>query len=59
MRTVLFAGGAMAIVFVVANFAIHLLDQPSDVAVACGYALFVALAAAGVGCILWLLRRQS
>ncbi len=43
MRKVFFAGAAMAVVFVVANRAIKLLDQPSDLAVAGGYFLLLTL----------------
>jgi hypothetical protein len=57
MRTVFLAGAALAIVFVVANRAIALLNQPSDLAVASGYFVLVALFAALAGTASWLWRR--
>jgi hypothetical protein len=55
MRNVLFAGAAAAVVYVVVNRAIVLLNQPSDLAVAAGYFLLLALVAlaAGVASRLW------
>lgn len=49
MRTVLLAGTAAAVVWLVAGYAIKLLNQPSDRSVAAGYFLLVGLVAAAVG----------
>lgn len=45
MRRVFFAGAAVAVVFVVANRAIVLLNEPNDQAVAAGYFLLLGLVA--------------
>jgi hypothetical protein len=47
MRKVFFAGAAVAGVFVVANRAIVLLNEPSNLAVAAGYFLLIAMVAVG------------
>jgi hypothetical protein len=57
MRNVFLAGAALAIVCLVANRAIALLNQPSDLAVAGGYFLFVVLVSALAGVASWLWRR--
>ncbi len=57
MRNVFLAGAALAIVVVVANRAIALLNQPSDLAVAGGYFLLLVLVAALAGLAQWLWRR--
>jgi hypothetical protein len=49
MRNVFIAGAALAIVFVVANFVLALLNKPNDLAVAAGYFVLVALVAAIAG----------
>jgi len=49
MRKVLFAGAAAVVVYQLVNRAISLLNTPSDMAVAAGYFLLVALVALGVG----------
>ena len=46
MRNVFFAGMALAVVFVVANFAIKLLNMPNDWSVMAGYLLLLALVSA-------------
>ncbi len=43
MRRVFFAGAALAFVFVVANLAIRLLNEPNDWTVAAGYLLLLTL----------------
>jgi hypothetical protein len=48
MRSVFFAGAAAAVVFVVLNRAIALLNEPSDLAVGAGYLLLLALLAMAV-----------
>ena len=57
MRNVFLAGAALAIVFIVANVAIALLNQPNDLAVTAGYFVLVALVAAVSGAATWLWRR--
>jgi hypothetical protein len=57
MRNVFLAGAALAIVVVVANRAIALLNQPSDLAVAGGYFLLLVLVSALAGLAQWLWRR--
>jgi hypothetical protein len=57
MRNVFLAGATLAIVFVVANRAIALLNQPSDLAVAGGYFLVLVLVSALAGLAQWLWRR--
>jgi len=58
MRKVFFAGTAMAVVFLLANLAIKLLDQPSDLSVAAGYFLLLGLVSAGVGVVSRLVSRR-
>ena len=57
MRNVFLAGAALAIVFVVANSAIALLNRPSDLSVAGGYFLVLVLVSALAGLARWLWRR--
>jgi hypothetical protein len=57
MRTVFVAGAAAAIVFVLLNRAIWLLNRPSDLAVAAGYILLLALFSLAVGFVTRLWRR--
>jgi hypothetical protein len=45
------AGVVLAFVMVIATLALHLLNQPSDVAVAFGYLILLAILAAAVGVI--------
>jgi hypothetical protein len=58
MRNVFFAGAAAAVVFVVVNRAISLLNEPSDLAVTAGYFLLLALVALGAGVVSRLWRRS-
>jgi hypothetical protein len=58
MRNVVYAGAAAAVVFVTANFAIRLLNEPSDLGVAAGYFLLLGLVAAAVGVVARMWRRQ-
>ena len=58
MRKIFFAGSAMAAAFVVANFAIQLLNRPSDLAVGAGYFLLLALVSVSAGLASWWIRRQ-
>jgi hypothetical protein len=58
MRSVLIAGAAAAVVCVAVNRALALLNQPSDLAVAGGYFLLVAVAAAIAGAAARLGRRS-
>jgi hypothetical protein len=55
MRRVFFAGVAASAVVAVMSFAIGLLNQPSDLAVAEGYFVLLALvsAASGVAANIW------
>lgn len=58
MRKVFLAGAALAFVFVAVNRAIVLLNEPSDLAVAAGYFVLLALVSGAVG--VWSrLRRRS
>ena len=57
MRNVFLAGTGVAVVYIVVNRAIVLLNQPSDLAVAGGYFLMLTLLAALVGAGSWLWRR--
>jgi len=57
MRTVFFAGAAAAFVFLALNRAIVLLNRPSDLAVAGGYVLLLALFVLAAGLISRLWRR--
>lgn len=57
MRKVFFAGAAVAVVFVVANRAITLLNKTSDLSVAAGYFLLLALVSVASGLASWLWRR--
>lgn len=45
MRIILFAGAAAAVVYLLLNRAIALLNEPSDLAVGAGYFLLLALVA--------------
>ena len=58
MRKVFLAGAAVAVVYVVADRVIRLLNEPSDLSVAAGYFLLVALVSAATGAVAWLGRRQ-
>jgi hypothetical protein len=55
MRSVFFAGTVAALLFVAVNRALYLLNQPSDLAVAGGYFLLLAIVAvlAGIARRLW------
>jgi hypothetical protein len=57
MRTVFIAGAAAAIVFVLLNRAIWLLNRPSDFDVTCGYFLLLALISLALGFVTRLWRR--
>jgi hypothetical protein len=57
MRRMFLAGAAVAVVYVVADRAIRLLNEPSDVSVAAGYFLLLALASVAAGAAAWLWRR--
>ena len=57
MRKVFFAGVALAVVFLVANFAIELLDVPDDWSVMAGYCLLLALVSALCGVLYRIWRR--
>jgi hypothetical protein len=57
MRTVCFAGVALAVVFLVANFAIELLNVPNDWSVMAGYFLLLALVSALCGALYRMWRR--
>ena len=57
MRNVFLAGIGAAVVYIVVNRAIVLLNQPSDLAVAGGYFLMLTLLAALGGAASWLWRR--
>lgn len=57
MRKVFFAGLALAVVFVVANFAIKLLDTPNDWSVMAGYFLLLALVSVLCGALYRIWRR--
>jgi hypothetical protein len=57
MRTVFVAGIALAVVCFVANFAIELLNAPSDRSVAAGYVLLLALVSALCGAMYRMWRR--
>ncbi len=53
----LFAAGiVLAIAVSIANFALHLLNQPSDASVAGGYVILLALVSAAAGL---LMRRRN
>ena len=54
MRIVFFAGVALAVVLVIANLAIKLLNLPDDRAVAAGYLLLLALVSVLSG---WICRK--
>jgi len=51
MRKVFIAGLGLAIVSVVITFALHLLNQPSDAAVAGGYLILLILVSLAVGAV--------
>jgi hypothetical protein len=57
MRNVFLAGAALAIVCLVANVAIVLLNRPNDLAVTAGYFVLVALVAALAALATWVWRR--
>ena len=57
MRNVFLAGTGVAVVYIVVNRAIVLLNRPSDLAVAGGYFLMLTLLTAVVGTASWLWRR--
>jgi hypothetical protein len=58
MRKVFLAGAAVAVVYVVADRVIRLLNEPSDLSVAAGYFLLLALVSVATGAVAWLGRRQ-
>ncbi len=58
MFKVFLAGIGAACVTVIVTFALHLLNEPSDAAVALGYFILVALIAAGVGLVQTYRRRS-
>ena len=51
MQKVFVAGMGLAIGSVVITFALHLLNQPSDVAVASGYLILLSLVTLAVGAV--------
>jgi hypothetical protein len=57
MRKVFLAGATLAVVFVVVDRAIVLLNQPDDLAVGTGYFILLALVSGAVGLGTWLWRR--
>jgi hypothetical protein len=57
MRNVFFAGVAVPVVLLVANFAIELLDVPNDWSVMAGYFLLLALVSALSGLMYRIWRR--
>jgi hypothetical protein len=57
MRNICFAGIALAVVYVWANFAIELLNVPKDWSVMAGYLLLLALASALCGAMYRIWRR--
>jgi hypothetical protein len=57
MRAVCFAGVALAVVFLVANFAIELLNVPNDWSVMAGYLLLLVLVSALCGAMYRMWRR--
>jgi hypothetical protein len=57
MRNVFLAGAGVAVVYIVVNRAIVLLNEPSDMAVAAGYLLLLVLVSALAGLASWLWRR--
>jgi hypothetical protein len=57
MRNVFLAGAGLAVVYLVVNRAILLLNQPSDVAVAAGYVVLLVLVSVLAGLASWLWRR--
>jgi len=58
MWTTLKAGVMLAAVMVVLTFALHLLNQPRDTAVAAGYFIVLALVTLAVGGAGYLMRRR-
>jgi len=58
MRNVIFVGAGAALVYVVMNRAIWLLNAPTDLGVATGYFLLLALVAAATQAAMWLWRRR-
>ena len=57
MRNVFFAGAAAAVVFVVVNRAMVLLDEPNDWSVAAGYFLLLVLVGSATALVSRLWRR--
>jgi hypothetical protein len=57
MRNVFLAGAGLAVVYLVVDRAIVLLNQPSDLAVAAGYVVLLMLVSALAGLASWLWRR--
>jgi hypothetical protein len=51
MRKVFIAGVGLAIGSIVITFALHLMNQPSDAAVAAGYLILLTLVSLAVGAI--------
>ncbi len=58
MRNIVFAGSAAALVYVVVNSAIGLLNRSSNLSVAAGYFLLLALVAGTTEAALWLWKRR-
>ena len=57
MRRVFFAGVVLAVVFLITNFAIKLLNMPNDWSVVAGYFLLLALVSALCGAMYRMWRR--
>jgi hypothetical protein len=57
MRNVFLAGAGLAVVYLVVNRAIVLLNEPSDAAVAAGYVMLLVLVSGLAGLASWLWRR--
>lgn len=58
MRNVFFAGAAAAVVFVLVNRAIVMLNEPSDLGVAAGYFLLLAVVGGLTEAVVLLWRRR-
>jgi len=58
MRKVFLAGATLAVVYVVVDRAIVLLNEPDDLAVGAGYFMLLALVSAAVGVGSWIRRRS-
>jgi len=58
MRKVFLAGATLAVVYVVVDRAIVLLNEPDDLAVAAGYFILLAVVSALVGIWSWIRRRS-